>query len=52
VGNGRELFVAINHSTSPQQIQLPRQLMNLLDGAVSVKSLDLAARQVAVLTDP
>jgi beta-galactosidase len=52
VGNGRKLFVAINHSTSPQQIQLPRQLINLLDGAVSVKSLDLAARQVAVLTNP
>jgi beta-galactosidase len=52
VGPGREIFVVINHGTSAQQIQLPRQLIDLLDGAVNVKSLELLPRQAAVLTDP
>jgi beta-galactosidase len=53
VGTGAsasEVFVVINHTKEPKHIRLPWPMREQLHGTAGVSEIDLAARDVAVLT--
>lgn len=51
VGNGREVFILINHTTEEQSITLPKALKDVLHDAPLSTKLALRANDVAVLTE-
>jgi beta-galactosidase len=48
-GQGREVFVIVNHTRARQQVKLPRPMRAILGGVASVTELDLPPRGVEVL---
>lgn len=48
-GEGRTVFILINHATSPQHVSLPSSMMDLLQSGGAVSAVDLSPHGVAVL---
>ena len=49
VGGGKEVFVLVNHTRTPQHVALPRPVRPVLGGGAAVSAVDLPARGVEVL---
>ncbi len=49
VGDGKEIFVLVNHGKTPRTLALPRAMRPLLAGGAAVGSVELPARGVEVL---
>ena len=49
VGDGKEIFILVNHTKSPQHVALPHSMRRVLYGGEQVSALDLPARGVEVL---
>jgi len=49
VGDGKEVFVLVNHTKSPQHVALPRTMRRVLEEGASASALDLPPRGVEVL---
>lgn len=49
VGDEQRAWIVINHGTTPQTVHLPKRARNVLTGAAVTNSIQLAARDVAVL---
>jgi len=48
-GSGRELYILINHTSRPLEVELPRPLQNALTRQVHQKTIWLPARDVAIM---
>ncbi len=46
----REVFIVINHTTEPKHVKLPYAMREQLRGTSSANEIDLAPRDVAILT--
>lgn len=51
VGQGKEVFVLINHSSQPHTVTLPTKMRDVLTGAVTTDQVAVPANDVAVLVD-
>jgi beta-galactosidase len=49
VGAGKEVFVLINHTKSPQHVALPQPMRRVLQNGAPVSAVDLPPRGVEVL---
>jgi len=50
-GQGREVFILLNHGETPVSVDLPRSLREVLGDRPSVRRIDLPVEGVAVLVD-
>jgi len=48
-GAGKEVFVVVNHTRTPQHLTLPRAMRRILQNGEEVSAIDLPARGVEVL---
>jgi beta-galactosidase len=51
VGNGRVIFILLNHGQAPAQVVLPRTMRDLLNGNADVSTVTLPVEGVAVLEE-
>jgi beta-galactosidase len=51
VGQGRTIYVLLNHGATSTEIKLPRDLRDVLSNDVSVSKVTLETQGVAVLED-
>jgi beta-galactosidase len=49
VGAGKEVFVLINHTKTPQRVALPRPMRRVLHDGATATAIDLPPRGVEVL---
>jgi beta-galactosidase len=50
-GNGREIFILINHTTQPSKVALPRAMTDVLNGG-EIREREIAPRGVIVASAP
>ncbi len=50
-GNGREVYVLINHGPNPERVQLPRPMINALTETLAESNIELPAYGVSVMVD-
>jgi hypothetical protein len=49
VGGGKEVFVLVNHTKTPQRVTLPRPMRRVLQDGATASAVDLPPRGVEVL---